>query len=117
MDLNVDCVNALLHIIPGEELLVLAESFSSLLDKSVCIPDGESQGKVQHNITTTQQFTCVTVTSDLQWSAARQTNFSCNLFNLIKCIGAKAYQCLCLVLCTAIALFTVIIIAGRYHTV
>lgn len=43
VDLNVDCVDAFLNIIPREKLLALGESLLSLLDKSVCIPERESQ--------------------------------------------------------------------------
>lgn len=43
VDLDVDCVDAFLNIIPGEKLLALGECLLSLLDKSVCIPERESQ--------------------------------------------------------------------------
>lgn len=43
MDLNVDCVNALLNIIPGKKLLAPGKSFSTLFDKCVSIPKRECQ--------------------------------------------------------------------------
>lgn len=47
VDLNVDCVDALLNIIPGEKLLAIGESLSSLFDECVSIPEGECQGNGQ----------------------------------------------------------------------
>ena len=41
VDLNVDGVDALLNIVPGEELLAIGKSLSSLFDEGVGIPGGE----------------------------------------------------------------------------
>lgn len=49
MDLNVDCVDALLNIIPGEKLLALGKSLSSLFDKCVSIPEAEYHGEFQNS--------------------------------------------------------------------
>lgn len=47
MDLDVDRVDALLNIIPGEELLATGESLSSLFDECVGIPEGQRHGRCQ----------------------------------------------------------------------
>lgn len=41
LDLNIDCVNALLNIIPGEKFLTFSLCLPSLLNKSVSIPEGK----------------------------------------------------------------------------
>lgn len=55
MDLNVDCVDALLNIIPGEELLAIGESLSSLFNQSVSIPEGKHHREVQHSFITSNE--------------------------------------------------------------
>lgn len=42
LDLNVDCVNALLNIIPGEKLLAFGKRLGALFDKRISISEGES---------------------------------------------------------------------------
>lgn len=50
LDLNVDCVDAFLNIIPGEKLLALGKSLPSLSDKSVSIPEGECNEDVKQSV-------------------------------------------------------------------
>lgn len=45
MDLNVDCVYALLNVIPAEELLAPDKRFSALLHKCVSIPVRAREGQ------------------------------------------------------------------------
>lgn len=42
VDLNVDCVDAFLNIIPGEKLLTPGKSLLSQFDESVSIPEGKA---------------------------------------------------------------------------
>lgn len=55
VDLNIDCVDAFLNIIPGEKLLALGKCLPSLLDKGVGIPEGEGQ-EVQQSFTTSNEL-------------------------------------------------------------
>lgn len=45
--LNVDCVDALLDIVPGEKFLTFRKRLPSLLDKSVSVPEGKSPTKLK----------------------------------------------------------------------
>lgn len=47
VDLNIDCVDALLHIVPGEKFLTFRKHLPSLLDKSVSVPEGKSPTKLK----------------------------------------------------------------------
>lgn len=52
IDLNVDCIDAFLNIIPGKKLLAFGKSLLSLFDQSVSISEGESHEEVEQSLTT-----------------------------------------------------------------
>lgn len=45
VDLNVDRVDALLDVVPGEELLPAGEGVGSEADECVCVPEVEEAGQ------------------------------------------------------------------------
>lgn len=45
VDLNVDGVDALLDVVPGEKFLTFCKRLPSLLNKSVSVPEGKSPTK------------------------------------------------------------------------
>lgn len=47
VDLNIDGVDALLDIVPGEKFLTFCKRLPSLLDKSVSVPEGKSPTKLK----------------------------------------------------------------------
>lgn len=47
VNLNVDCVNAFLNIVPGEKLLAFGKSIFSLFNKSISIPEGDGHVEEQ----------------------------------------------------------------------
>jgi len=55
MHLDIDSVDALLNIIPGEELLTLGEGLCSKTDQCVCISNKAKQPQDQVNYLTVSQ--------------------------------------------------------------
>ncbi len=92
MDLNVDCVDAFLNVIPGEKLFAAGKSLHSLFDKSVSIPAGEcheefnavSQHYVNSSAHSSAGIVTVEINSEVQ-SHATERHYFYNLkfFNLI----------------------------------